>query len=84
MRVSAPPFLFPCYYGTDVDSKNSLIANGHTVEEIAKMIDVDSLGFMSVENVRKLAGRPEEVCAACFNGDYPTTVSEHAEKERFE
>ncbi len=84
MRVSAPPFLFPCYYGTDVDSKNSLIANGHTVEEIAKMIDVDSLGFLSVENVKNLAGRPEAVCAACFNGLYPTPVSQFSDKERFE
>ena len=84
MRISAPPFLHPCYYGTDVDSKNSLIANGHTVEEIAKMINVDSLGFLSVPNVMRLSGNPERVCAACFNGEYPTYVSEHAEKERFE
>ncbi|MCR4643488.1 MAG: amidophosphoribosyltransferase [Lachnospiraceae bacterium] len=84
MRISAPPFLYPCYYGTDIDSKNSLIANGHSVEEIAEMIDVDSLGFLSVKNVMRLAGDEGKVCAACFNGDYPTYVSEHSEKERFE
>ena len=84
MRISAPPFLFPCYYGTDIDSKNSLIANGHSVIDIAKMIDVDSLGFLSVENALRLAGDDKNVCAACFNGDYPAGAPEHAEKDRFE
>ncbi len=84
MRISAPPFLFPCYYGTDVDSKNSLIANGHSIEDIAKMIDVDSLGFLSVENALRLAGDKAEVCAACFNGAYPAGSPQVAEKERFE
>ncbi len=82
MRISAPPFLHPCYYGTDIDSKNSLIANGHSVEDIAKLIDVDSLGFLSVSALKEIAG--ENTCCACFNGAYPTPVPQHAQKERFE
>ena len=84
MRISAPPFLFPCYYGTDIDSKNSLIANGHSVEDIAKMIDVDSLGFLSVDSAYRLAGDEAYVCAACFDGKYPAGMPAHAEKDRFE
>ena len=48
MRVSAPPFLNPCYYGTDIDSRESLIACHHTVDEIAEIIGVDSLGYLDV------------------------------------
>ena len=86
MRVSAPPFLNPCYYGTDIDSRENLIACHHTVEEIAKIIGVDSLGFLSVENVKKIATGVygEEYCTACFNGVYPTEVPAHTEKNRFE
>ena len=55
MRVSAPPFMNPCYYGTDIDSRDNLIACRYTVEEIAKHIGVDSLGYLSVENARQIA-----------------------------
>ena len=86
MRVSAPPFLNPCYYGTDIDSCENLIACHHTVEEIAKIIGVDSLGFLSVENARKLASGAysEEYCTACFDGGYTTETPSHTEKNRFE
>ena len=55
MRVSAPAFVNPCFYGTDIDSKDMLIANNHTLGEIEKIIGVDSLGYLSVENVLKIA-----------------------------
>ncbi|MBR1860789.1 MAG: amidophosphoribosyltransferase [Lachnospiraceae bacterium] len=55
MRISSPPFLNPCYYGTDVDSRENLIAVHHTNEEICGMIGADSLGFLSVEDARRLA-----------------------------
>lgn len=86
MRVSAPPFLNPCYYGTDIDSCENLIACHHTVEEIAEIIGVDSLGFLSVENAKKLASGAysEEYCTACFDGGYPTDTPSHTEKNRFE
>ena len=86
MRISAPPFLHPCYYGTDVDSENSLIACGHSEEQVARMIGADSLRFLSVERALSLAGseRRENLCAACFNGKYPAGVPQVAAKERFE
>ena len=54
------------------------------MEDIAKMIDVDTLGFLSVENALRLAGDNADVCAACFDGMYPAGSPEHAEKDRFE
>ena len=86
MRVSAPPFINPCYYGTDVDSKDHLIANNHSIEEIAQMIGVDSLGYLSIEGVRKIGGSGfcKEYCSACFDGKYPTEIPRSKEKNRFE
>lgn len=76
MRVSAPPFLNPCYYGTDIDSRSNLIACNHTLEEITKIIDVDSLGYLSIEDTKILAGddMKNKFCTACFNGLYPTAI----------
>lgn len=87
MRVSAPPFIHPCYYGTDIDSEENLIATSHTVEEIASIIGADSLGYLSVENARQLAkgsDDPMTYCAACFDGNYPTEIPSNANKDRFE
>ena len=86
MRVSAPPFLNPCYYGTDIDSRENLIACRHTVEETAKIIDVDTLGYLSVDSVTKLAYgiNGKGYCCACFNGAYPTDIPSEAHKNRFE
>ena len=86
MRVSAPPFLNPCYYGTDIDSRENLIAASHSVEEIAKIIGVDSLGYLSVESVKQIAKglHGAGYCTACFNGDYPTEIPETTSKNRFE
>ena len=71
---SAPPFLNPCYYGTDISSRKSLIACNHTFEEMAKIIGVESIGFLPLEDVFKLGegGTCTGYCAACFDGNYPT------------
>ena len=82
MRISSPTFLNPCYYGTDIDSRDYLIACHHSVEEIAKIIGADSLGFLSVENVKDIAGG--ECCTACFDGSYPTAIPSDTRKSRFE
>jgi len=83
MRVSAPPFLFPCYYGTDIDSQEHLIACRHTVPEIAAMIGADSLGYLPRERLFDLApGR--SFCSACFGGAYPTPIPADTRKDRFE
>lgn len=83
MRISAPPFLHPCYYGTDIDSEENLIACHHSIEEIADIIGVDSLGYLNVDKLSKLTGG-EDYCAACFHGEYPTKISKDLRKDRFE
>ncbi len=82
MRVSAPPFLWPCYYGTDIDSSDDLIACHHSPDEIARMFGADSLGFFPPDRLRELAG--EGFCSACFDGRYPTRRPESARKGRYE
>lgn len=85
MRISSPPFVSECFFGTDIDSKENLIANKHTVEEIAKIIGVDSLGFLSTENVVKLAeGAKCGFCTGCFTGKYPIDVPNEIPKDKFE
>ena len=83
MRISAPPFLHPCYYGTDIDSEENLIASHHSMEEIADIIGVDSLGYLEVDKLSKLTGN-EDYCAACFHGEYPTKIPKDLRKDRFE
>ena len=83
MRVSAPPFLPPCYYGPDIDSEEHLIASKYSVQEIAKMIGVDSLGYLPKEKLSELIDS-DEFCSACFDGNYPTKVLINAPKNRFE
>ena len=83
MRISAPPFLYPYYYGTDIDSQDHLIACHHSVEEIAKIIGVDTLGYLPLENLRDLCGS-DGYCCACFSGRYPTAIPEDTRKDQFE
>jgi len=86
VRISSPPFKNPCYYGTDIDSRQQLIANDHTIEQMRESIGADSLGFLSVEHARRLVeGRnPDTFCAACFDGRYPVKAPVNADKMRFE
>lgn len=83
MRVSSPPFLHPCYYGTDIDSQEHLIACHHSVAETAELIGADSLGYLPVTELPALAGGCG-VCTACFSGDYPTAIPSDTRKDRFE
>ena len=70
VRISAPPFLHPCYFGTDVPAEDQLIAHNRTVEEICQLIGADSLAFLKLERLHEMAeGLP--ICTACFNGRYP-------------
>lgn len=70
VKVSAPPFLHPCYFGTDIPSEDQLIAHGKTVDEICQLIGADSLSYLKMERLSEMAqGLP--ICTACFNGDYP-------------
>ena len=83
MRVSAPQFLYPCFYGTDIDSQENLISCHHSVQEISEMMGVDSLGFLPLKSLQELSGNME-YCSACFDGRYPTKVPSDTRKNRFE
>ena len=83
LRISAPPFLNPCYYGTDIDSRENLIACHHTVEEIARIVGADSLGYLPAEQLGALIGGGR-CCDACFTGRYPTPIPTDTRKDRFE
>ena len=82
---SAPRFLYPCYFGVDVDSRENLIAANHTVEEMRAILNVDSLGFLSVDGVQKIAqGCRLGLCTGCFGGDYPVPPPAKPQKSKFE
>lgn len=83
MRISSPPFLHPCYYGTDIDSREHLIACHHSVSETAEIIGVGSLGYLPATELGALAGGCG-YCDACFSGDYPTKIPTDTRKDRFE
>ncbi len=86
MRVSSPPFKYPCFFGTDVDSRENLIAcKFDTVEKIAEEIGVDSLGYLSVEATHQLAENSDcGFCDGCFTGEYPIEVPKEQPKDKFE
>jgi len=85
MRLSSPPFRYPCYFGTDIDSTDNLIAANHSIEEIRCLIGADSLGFLPVECLEKLADRSScGFCKGCFTGSYPVEPPSDAAKNKFE
>lgn len=74
VRISSPPFLHPCYFGTDVPSGRQLLATAHSREDICRIIGADSLGYMKVEDLSGMTeGLP--LCRACFDGQYPMEIS---------
>lgn len=83
LRISAPPFLHPCYYGTDIDSEENLIASNHGEKEVAMLIGADSLGYLSLECLHELTGT-DAYCDACFSGNYATSIPADVRKDRFE
>ena len=70
MRVSSPPFLWPCYFGTDVPAREQLIAYNRSVEEIRQIIGADSLGYLKIERLKELVNGLD-ICEGCFTGKYP-------------
>ncbi len=82
---SAPPFRHPCWFGTDIDSEENLIANHHTEEEICRIIGADSIGFLRMEDLPKLCGdRKLPLCIGCFSGEYPVDPPANRSKHKFE
>ncbi|MCP5462557.1 MAG: amidophosphoribosyltransferase [bacterium] len=84
MRISCPPHKYPCYYGIDFPTTTELIASKKTVEEIAKYIGADSLGYLSEQGLLNSVGGKDEYCMACYTGDYSISPPENARKEILE
>ena len=86
IRVASPAFVGVCYFGTDVDKKETLIANKMTIKEIQKEIGADSLEYLSMENLKEISKdcKIDDFCYGCFTGKYPIEVPETLEKEQFE
>ena len=85
MRVTAPPFLHSCFFGTDISSADYLVARHRTVEEIAESMGLDSLGYMDPNSLEMI---PEKyrggLCTACFTGQYPIDINEAMDKLELE
>lgn len=85
MRVSSPPFLHPCFFGTDVPDREMLIAHNHDLEEIRQIIGADSLDYLRLEDIPKtVEGMKLDFCHACFTGDYAVNVPNKVEKQGLE
>jgi len=85
LRISSPPFVNPCYFGTDIDSRDNLIACKMTTPEICKYLGADSLGFLSIENVPKIAHNAKcGFCDGCFTGVYPVPPPSVTYKDKYD
>jgi amidophosphoribosyltransferase len=84
-RVASPPTVGPCYYGIDTPTREELIASTHGVDEIRRFLNVDSLGYLSLEGMlHASAGDPGRFCHACFSNEYPTPIPADPAKLRLE
>ena len=76
LRISSPPFMHPCYYGTDIPSRDELIACNHTIEEIGKISGADSIGFLPATSLNAMLFHKDNgFCDACFTGEYPAEIT---------
>jgi amidophosphoribosyltransferase len=85
LRVSSPPYRWPCFYGMDTSDRSTLIAASKDVEEIREHLDADSLGYLSLEGLLEATGVADAgFCSACLSGDYPTTLPVTTDKFQLE
>ncbi|MBE7041122.1 MAG: amidophosphoribosyltransferase [Ruminococcaceae bacterium] len=85
MRVSSPPFLWPCYFGTDIPSRDCLMAVKYSIEEIRQKIGADSLGYLSIDGLKEATKSLNcDYCQACFTGKYPMDVPLNVDKSNYE
>ncbi len=85
LRISSPPVTHSCYFGIDTPDREQLIGARKTPEQIAEAIGADSLGYLSVDCLVRSVGKPaEQLCLACFTGDYPMDVPQAGNKKVFE
>jgi amidophosphoribosyltransferase len=85
MRISGPPHISPCFYGIDFPSKKELLAANNSMEDIKKFLNVDSLGYLSLEGMLGATTQsPKDFCAACYTGKYPTKIYDSDDKYKLE
>lgn len=84
VRISCPPTRHPCFFGIDFPSSKELIASTRSVEEVAKFIGADSLGYLSLEGLKSAVDHPGDFCTGCFTGTYPVDASDHHDKHELE
>ena len=83
MRIASPPTTNPCFYGVDTPEKSQLMAANNTIEEMAKIIGVDSLAFLTMDGLYRAVGEAKrnnelpQYCDACFSGDYPIALTDY-------
>ena len=70
VRISSPPFLYPCYYGTDVPTASQLIASEHSKEDVCRNVGADSLEYLAVDDFAAMVN-DLPICTACFTNEYP-------------
>ena len=84
LRISSPPFKYPCYFGTDIDSTDNLIAAHKSIDEMCAEIGADSLGFLSIDGLHKIADECKiDFCDACFSGNYPIEASRQSHEDKY-
>lgn len=84
VRISSPPFLYPCYFGTDVPSCDQLIAHNHTIDHICHLLGADSLGYLDGKRLHELIQGQTQYCDACFSGKYPIAPPKEDIRGEFE
>ncbi len=86
LRISSPAFIDTCYFGTDIDNRESLIANQKTVEEIKQAVGADSLEYLSIDSLKEITKdcNIKGLCTGCFTGKYPVEVPKEIKKNSFE
>lgn len=84
LRISSPPFKYPCYFGTDIDSTDNLIAAHRSIDEMCAEIGADSLGFLSIDGLHRIADECKiDFCDACFSGNYPIDASRQSHEDKY-
>ena len=85
LRITSPPFKYLCYFGTDIGKPEDLMANRMPIEDMAAAMGADSVGFLSLEDTKKMAtGICKDYCVGCFSGEYPINISKALQKDKFE
>ena len=82
MRISSPPTSWPCFYGIDTPTRDELIAAHSSVEEVNEYVTADSLGYLSLEGLKRAVGGDEGFCSACFSGRYPIPIADNGTQRR--